>query len=422
MKRDKYSSYIASGVTAFLVIAASLLFCFCLLRFELIASFFRTLAYILRPITYGLVLAFLLLPVHRNIHSTLKGVTAGAWSKSPRAARWVNFISILLSLLVLLLVVWLLLAMVLPQLYISIVGLIKAMPGYISSLQILLMEFLKNNPEIQSVLLPIYESAASSLQEWLQMELLPNLESVQSTLNLLESVFWPGFSSVASIVIDVLYWLKDVLIALIVSVYLLVRKDMFAAQSKKIVYSILPTRQADLIVEETRSAYRILSGFIIGKIIDSLIIGIICFVCCSLFGFPYPALVATVIGVTNVIPFFGPFIGAIPCILLILLVNPMQSLYFALFILILQQFDGNILGPKILGDSIGLDAFWVLFSILLFGGLFGFTGMVLGVPVFAMIYSILNRLIRNGLRRKQLPIETEDYLGKTTLKSIKKDI
>ena len=151
MKRDKYSSYIASGVTAFLVIAASLLFCFCLLRFELIASFFRTLAYILRPITYGLVLAFLLLPVHRNIHSTLKGVTAGAWSKSPRAARWVNFISILLSLLVLLLVVWLLLAMVLPQLYISIVGLIKAMPGYISSLQILLMEFLKNNPEIQSI-------------------------------------------------------------------------------------------------------------------------------------------------------------------------------------------------------------------------------------------------------------------------------
>ena len=416
MKRDKYSSYIASGLTAFLVIAASLLFYFCLLRFELIASFFGTLAYILRPITYGLILAFLLLPVHRNINSILRDMT-GKWSRSSRAARGINFIAILLSLLVLLLIVWLLLAMVLPQLYVSIVGLVKAMPGYISSLQILLVDFLKNNPEIQSILLPIYESAASSLQEWLQIELLPNLESVQSTLNLLESVFWPGFSSVASIMIDVLYWLKDVLIALIVSVYLLVRKDMFAAQSKKIVYSILPTRQADLIVEETRSAYRILSGFIIGKLIDSLIIGIICFVCCTLFGFPYPALIATVVGVTNVIPFFGPFIGAIPCTLLILLVSPLQSVYFALFILVLQQFDGNILGPKILGDSIGLDAFWVLFSILLFGGLFGFTGMVLGVPVFAMIYSILNRLIRNGLRKKQLPIETEDYLGKTAPKS-----
>ena len=132
-----------------------------------------------------------------------------------------------------------------------------------------------------------------------------------------------------------------------------------------------------------------------------------------IFQFPYPALIATVVGVTNIIPFFGPFIGAIPCILIILLVNPLQSLYFALFIFVLQQFDGNILGPKILGDSTGLDAFWVLFSILLFGGLFGFVGMVLGVPVFAMIYSILNRLVRSGLQRRSLPMETESYMGKT---------
>jgi len=234
-------------------------------------------------------------------------------------------------------------------------------------------------------------------------------------------VFWPGFTGVAAIMIDVLYWLKDALIALIISVYLLVRKDTFAAQSKKIIYSFLPTRKADLLVEETRSAYRILSGFIIGKIIDSLIIGLICFVGTTAFGFPYPALISTVVGVTNIIPFFGPFIGAIPCIFLILLVNPMQSVYFALFILVLQQFDGNILGPKILGDSTGLDAFWVLFSILLFGGLFGFTGMVLGVPVFAMIYSILNRLVRSGLTRRGLPLETDAYIGKTEAFAAKVD-
>jgi len=421
MKREKYASYIAAGVTAFLVIAAAMLLYFALLRIELISRFCSTLAYILRPVTYGLVLAFLLLPMHRNINRIIHSMTGGKSRKNPRVTHWTNFAAILLSLLALLLIVYLLLAMLLPQLYISLVGLIKAMPGYISSLQVWLADFLKNNPDIQDILLPVYETAASSLQDWLQRDLLPRLETIESTLQLLESVFWPGFTGVAAIMIDVLYWLKDALIALIISVYLLVRKDTFAAQSKKIIYSFLPTRKADLLVEETRSAYRILSGFIIGKIIDSLIIGLICFVGTTAFGFPYPALISTVVGVTNIIPFFGPFIGAIPCIFLILLVNPMQSVYFALFILVLQQFDGNILGPKILGDSTGLDAFWVLFSILLFGGLFGFTGMVLGVPVFAMIYSILNRLVRSGLTRRGLPLETDAYIGKTEAFAAKVD-
>ena len=207
--------------------------------------------------------------------------------------------------------------------------------------------------------------------------------------------------------------LKDILIGLIVSVYLLARKDTFAAQSKKIIYSLLPTRYGDLVVEEVRSAYRIMSGFINGKLVDSAIIGVICLICCNILRFPYPALVATIIGVTNIVPFFGPFIGAIPCFFLILLVNPLQAVYFALFVLVLQQFDGNILGPKILGDSTGLASFWVLFSILLFGGLFGFAGMVLGVPVFAMLYSILSRLVARGLRQRGLPVETAQYMGKT---------
>lgn len=417
LKKEKY---VAAGLTAFAVIAASLLFYFCLLRFAVIRSFFSTLAFILRPITYGLVLAFLLLPVHRTINRFLHSVSRGKSRKNPRVARWTNFAAILLSILTLLLVVYLLLAMLLPQIYVSVVGLIKSMPGYISSLQVWLSDFLKNNPDIQAFLLPVYEAAASSLQEWLQGDLLPRLESVESTLKLLESVFWPGFTGVAAVMMELLYWLKDALIAVIVSVYLLVRKDTLAAQSKKIVYSMLPTRKADLLVEETRNAYRILSGFIIGKIIDSIIIGVICFIGCSVLRFPYPALIATVVGVTNVIPFFGPFIGAIPSFFLILLVNPVQSLYFLIFVLVLQQFDGNILGPKILGGSTGLDAFWVLFSILLFGGLFGFTGMVLGVPVFAMLYSILNRLVRNGLHRRGLPLETENYMGKTSALSADK--
>lgn len=417
MKSKKDTPYFAAGLTAFCVITAVVLLIFALLRIEQIGRFFSTLSYILRPITFGLVLAFLLLPLHRKIFAYLSGLGKGRLCASKRGESLTNFFAILLSLLVMFVLIYLLLAMVLPQVYLSIVGLIQAMPGYIRSIHGWLQEFLKNNPEVQDVLLPIYDSAATSVQDWLQSDLLPNLESVNSTLNWIETQFWPGFSSVASgvssMLLAVLYFLKDSLIAVIVSVYLLVRKDTFAAQTKKIVYSTFRTKHADMIVEETRNAYRILSGFIIGKLIDSLIIGVICLICCEIFQFPYPALIATVVGVTNIIPFFGPFIGAIPCILIILLVNPLQSLYFALFIFVLQQFDGNILGPKILGDSTGLDAFWVLFSILLFGGLFGFVGMVLGVPVFAMIYSILNRLVRSGLQRRSLPMETESYMGKT---------
>ena len=219
-----------------------------------------------------------------------------------------------------------------------------------------------------------------------------------------------GLSSVVAATTSLL---TDLLIAVIASVYILARKDIFAAQSKKIVYSMLPTKWGDAVIVEARSAYRILSGFINGKLLDSLIIGIICFIGCNIFDFPYPTLIATIIGVTNVIPFFGPFIGAVPCSILIFLVSPIQCIYFVIFILVLQQFDGNILGPKILGDSTGLASFWVLFSILLFGGLFGFAGMVLGVPVFAMLYSILQRLVYRGLSRRGLSTKTEDYLGKT---------
>jgi len=417
MKQKKYAPYIVAGLTAFIVVAAVMLLYFSLLRIDIISRFCSTVAYILRPITFGLILAFLLLPLHRNVYSFLANLGKGALCKTQQGRRLTDFAAILLSLLVLFVLIYLLLAMLLPQVYVSVVGLIRALPGYISVAHGWLQDFLKNNPDVQTWALPIYDSIAASLQTWLQSSLLPNLESVNSTLHWIETEFWPSFSSVASgvssLLLAVLYFLKDCLIGVIVSIYLLARKTTFAAQCKKIIYSIFHTKFADMIVEETRNAYRILSGFIIGKLIDSLIIGVICLICCNIFKFPYPVIVATVVGVTNIIPFFGPFIGAIPCILLILLVDPLQSVYFALFILILQQFDGNILGPKILGDSTGLDAFWVLFSILLFGGLFGFTGMVLGVPVFAMIYSILNRLVRNGLTRRGLPLETEEYMGKT---------
>lgn len=416
-KRHQYGPYIAVGVTAFAVIAAALLLFFTLFHLSALRAFLRTLAHILRPIFLGMIFAFLLLPVHRGIFGFLVAMTPEKRLKNKGDVHFLNVLAIILSLLLAVFLLYLLLAMALPQVYLSIVGLVNAFPDYINSVQEWLQKFLADNPDIQNTVMSVYVSAAASLEDWLNADILPNLESVTTTVQWLRQSVLPNLtgvmSSVSALVVSLALLLKDLLIALIVTFYLLIRKDVFAAQSKKIVYSMLPTHVGDLVVEETRSAYRIMSGFINGKLLDSLIIGIIALVCCNLLKFPYPALLATIIGVTNVIPFFGPFIGAIPCGLLVFLDSPIKCVYFAIFILVLQQFDGNILGPKILGDSTGLASFWVLFSILLFGGLFGFAGMVLGVPVFAMIYSVLRRLVHYGLRRRGLPEDTKFYLGKT---------
>lgn len=417
MRNDRRNPYAAAGLTAFAVIAGALLLFFLLFHAREALGFLGTIGQILRPIFMGAVIAFLLLPVHRRILAFFVSMTPDKRLADRRSFRFLNFLAILFSLLLALFVLYILLAMVIPQVWQSVVDLVNAVPGYIEQAQGWLKTFLEDNPDIQQAVLSGYDSAALSLEQWLNSDILPNLESVSATMDWFHTEVFPNItgvvSGVSAILIATLVLVKDLLIAIIVSVYLLAMKDTFSAQSKKIVYSIFRTDIADLIVEETRNAYRIMSGFINGKIVDSLIIGIICLVCCNLFRFPYPALLATIVGVTNVIPFFGPFIGAIPCILLIFIIDPIQSLYFALFVLVLQQFDGNILGPKILGDSTGLASFWVLFSILLFGGLFGFGGMVLGVPVFAMFYSAVSRLVRYGLRKRSLPQDTKEYLGRT---------
>lgn len=203
--------------------------------------------------------------------------------------------------------------------------------------------------------------------------------------------------------------LWNLVIGLIISIYLLASKERLIGQTKKMTYAFLDIRYANGIIEDTRLIDRTFGGFISGKILDSVIIGILCFFCVSFMKLPYPMLISVIIGVTNVIPFFGPFIGAIPCGLLILMVNPLQCLYFILFIWILQQFDGNFLGPKILGDSTGLSGFWVIFSITIFSGLMGVPGMILGVPIFAVLYALLKRRINRNLQRKGMPTETAAY-------------
>ena len=209
----------------------------------------------------------------------------------------------------------------------------------------------------------------------------------------------------------VLRGILDVLIGFVVACYVLSNMELFMAKSKMVLYSIFPLRSSKRILKAIRFTDTAFMSFISGKVIDSAIIGVICYICCAIMRMPYVVLVSVVVGVTNIIPVFGPFIGAVPTALIILLDSPMKCLIYVIFILVLQQIDGNIIGPKILGSSTGINGFWIMFAILLGGGLFGFIGMLLGVPVFVVIYAGLEKLVNNGLKKRGLQTETAEYMN-----------
>ncbi|MDE7017678.1 MAG: AI-2E family transporter, partial [Lachnospiraceae bacterium] len=200
-------------------------------------------------------------------------------------------------------------------------------------------------------------------------------------------------------VIGVFNGFKNLFLGFLISAYLLASRKLFAAQAKLILHGVFNDKWARILEEEVRYIDKMFNGFFMGKIIDSAIIGALCFIGTTLLGFDSAAFISVVIGVTNIIPFFGPLIGAVPCALLLLLENPMHCLYFIIFIIVLQQLDGNVIGPKILGNATGVSSFWVLFSILLFGGLWGIIGMVIGVPLFAVIYDVIRKLVYRGLKK-----------------------
>ena len=283
--------------------------------------------------------------------------------------------------------------MILPQLISTINGVIENFPSNADTVYRWLQQLLADNPQVESTVLEGYEKGLLKIETWVTTDLVKIM------------------SSVLSGVMSGVVFIKNLLIGLIVMVYLLNIKELFAAQGKKLVYGCFPLRIANRVVEKIRFIHQVFGGFIIGKLLDSLIIGIICFVCLSVMKMPYVMLVSVIVGVTNIIPFFGPFIGAVPSAILILFDNPLKCLYFLIFILLLQQFDGNILGPKILGNSTGLSSFWVLFSILVFGGVMGFIGMIIGVPTFAVVYSLVSEWVNSSLKKKGLSQNTQDYHG-----------
>ena len=395
MKNPRFKGYIYWGVTLLAVIACSVAFVFFLLKFQMVAAAAGKLVDVLMPIIYGAVLAYLMLPVYNKTRRYVTENLSVKVKNEKMVQSAARGLGTLVSLLLLIAIVVGLCWMLLPQIYTSILGLQESFSENINNLSIWLQKQLADNEALEQMVVPVYEQVTDKLETWLYDTLVPNMSMV---INILST----GLLGVVTV-------LKNSLIGLIVMVYFLNIKDTLSAQSKKIVYSLCPLKQANRIIEEVRFTHSVFGGFITGKLLDSLIIGVICFFCMRLLRMPYVLLVSVIIGVTNVIPFFGPFIGAIPSAFLILLVSPMKCLYFLLFVLVLQQFDGNILGPKILGESTGLPSFWVLFSILLFGGLLGFVGMVIAVPTFAVFYHLTSEYVNRCLEKKALSQSTDDY-------------
>ena len=391
----KLKTYFMKGFTYFLVIVACIVCYFAFLRIDDIAKFLKEVATILQPVIMGLVFAYLLNPMVKMIERNLIPVLDEKIKNEKKVRSLARNIGVFTSILITLAVVVLLLNMVLPELYESIRDMIISLPGQMNDAMEYLEAHAIKDSAISGTLNTVLENAAASLETWLRTDLISQVNQMMSSLT--------------SGVISFFETLFNIVIGLIVSVYVLTSKEKFIGQCKKATYALFQKDRANLILQVTRKSNEIFGGFVIGKIIDSIIIGIICFVVLSLLKMPYTLLVSVVVGVTNVIPFFGPFIGAIPSIILILLAEPIKGLYFMIFILLLQQFDGNILGPKILGNSTGLSAFWVVFSILLGGGMFGFVGMVMGVPTFAVFYYLVEMFLNQKLQKKKLPSSSDAF-------------
>ncbi len=399
MKYRWDKKYLYWGVTAFSVIACSLLFYYGIFHISRVKETIGRMITILMPVIYGLIIGYLLSPV--------VNFTEDKWfyplffeklkvENNTKNKKKIRTLSIFAALLFMLLIIFGLFALLIPQLINSISNLVISFPTYYNNFEIWIIDLLEKNPELESVAVDRLSDLSTYIENLLNNTILPSINSIIMNLS-------TGLMSVVNI-------FKNFIIGTLISIYVLGSKELFAAQSKKIVYSLFKPNRANKIIRNIRFTNEMFSGFIVGKLIDSAIIGVICFVLTTIIGTPYSILVSVIIGVTNVIPFFGPYLGAVPCAVLILLVNPMQCVYFVILIIILQTFDGNILGPKILGDSTGLSSFWVIFAILTFGGVFGILGMFIGVPVFAVIYTGIRYVVNTMLSSKNLSTDTADYM------------
>ena len=392
------------GITVFITVAALLCFYYILFFGENFRLSFHTFVQIFSPILSGLALVYMLTPIVNGIENNILIPIGKKRTNSPLTKekektikKRRRVISIIITVFFILLIIYGLIKMIIPQLLISIQGILSQFDTYVFNLTNWVENIFSKNANLEDFIGGILTKYGDELQNFLNTSIIPQIDNVIKSLSLSLLAFLKA--------------LWNLIIGLILAIYLMASKELFAGQSKKAIYAILERDTANHFIDNVRFVNRTFSKFIGGKILDSIIIGLLCFIGTTLLGIPYAILISVIIGVTNIIPFFGPYLGAIPSAILILMVSPIHCLYFIIFIFILQQIDGNVIGPKILGDSTGLTGFWVIFSITIFGGLFGVFGMIIGVPTFAVIYAAFKGLFKKLLVKKNLPKDTEHYLN-----------
>ncbi len=394
MKRNEL--FVKVGLTAFLTAAAVLLFYNTLFGDSALMKALGVLTGALKPIVIGAMIAYLLAPMIDFWERLLfRSSVERAGAEGKLCASGVRVWSLFLTWAVVCAVSWLFLSFLLPELYRSVLQLMGNVENYYNIVSGWIMDLLDMYPEVEQWVITQMNTYFADMEKFLTSEVLPRAQFIMLT--------------VSGGIFQVVGFLGDLVVGIIVSVYLLATKEKCAAHCRKLLYGLLPREWTVWTFRGARRADTIFSGFVRGKLLDSLIIGVICFVCCQLLAMPYTPLVSVIVGVTNIIPFFGPFLGAIPSLFLILLASPVKALYFLVFVICLQQLDGNVIGPKILGDKTGLSSLWVIIAILVGGSFFGVPGMFFGVPVCACLYSLITFLVKVLLRRKGLPLDTASY-------------
>lgn len=392
MKDKMQNKYVLWGLTLFCVCAALMLLFFVIYRWDYIFGFIKTLFTILMPFIYGFAIAYLMNPVVNFFEHKVYDKLIEKIGKKEVKGKLSRIFALVTSTVVFLGLLVAVFSFLFPEILKSLQMLVTNMNIYLSNTKEMIIDLFGGSEEIREFINDNYGRFSDFLNTWLT-----------------NGVFNDAMTILGNGIFGTLKVIYNFVIGYIISIYVLFDKEKFKAQVKKILYTIFDNERVNIIIENTLYTDKIFGNFFNGKLIDSLIIGVVCFIAMVILKMPYALIVSVIVGVTNIIPYFGPFIGAIPSAFLILLVDPGACILFLIFITILQQIDGNIIGPKILGGRIGLSSFWVLFSLLIFGGLFGFIGMLLGVPIFSIIYSFVNGLIKKRLEAKHLPVDSKDY-------------
>lgn len=407
MKVKLEKKYIQIGFTIFLTSLALLCVVFFIWNNNTIKNLFSTFNHALAPVYYGLIIAYILAPILNFIEKKILIPLFHKlkWfepEKDKKRIKHIRVFSVIFTLVVVFLFLYIFFSSVIPELIKSIQSIVVQYPNYTRNLVTWINKIVEDNPDLQNLLKTLVYNYYSETDNWLNEIILPSAQKLIPNVG-------DVLIGLSTSLMKFLGFIWNIVIGIIISIYVLFSKESFGRSCTRLCYAFLETKNANKFVEAVRFTHKTFIGFLSGKVLDSLIIGVISFVVLSIMKMPYTVLISMIIGITNVIPFFGPFLGAIPSAFILLMVDPKLALYFLIYVVVLQQFDGNFLGPKILSSSTGVTTFWIICSITAFSGIFGVVGMLIAVPVTAVFFAFLNNMTNGLLTKKKLPTDVDEY-------------